>query len=183
MLVVNVALRNGRPLQWTGVASAYLPGRLCQGVTLTTGVNTGGYHLPWRPDDPCVVQFYGAVGAEQAAGLTITEQNRAGRARLLGMSFAEHEREVRTVLQGVWGRGGLDPAQDILAITVNRWPHGYARDHLDLEDPAWNADPSPNEIGRRPFGNIAIANSDAGADAYTHTAFDQAWRAVNEVQA
>ena len=37
------------------------------------------------------------------------------------------------------------------------------------------------QIGRQPFGNIAIANSDAGADAYTHTAIDQAWRAVNDL--
>ena len=25
--------------------------------------------------------------------------------------------------------------RDILAITVNRWPHGYAYDYLDLWDP------------------------------------------------
>ncbi len=64
---------------------------------------------------------------------------------------------------------------------VDRRPHGYARDHLDLEDPAWNADPPPNVVGRQPFGSITIANSDAGADAYTHTAIDQAWSAVNEL--
>ena len=69
----------------------------------------------------------------------------------------------------------------MLAVTVNRWPHGYARDLLDLEDPAWLASPGPYEIGRQPFGNIAIANSDSGADAYTHTAIDQAWRAVHDL--
>jgi spermidine dehydrogenase len=183
MLVVNVAMRSGRPLQRSGISSAYLPGRLCQIVMPATGVNVADYGSRWHPDDPCVMQFYGAVSPMEAAGLSISEQNRAGQARLLGMSFAEHEREVRTVLQGIWGRSGLDPAEDILAITVNRWPHGYARDHLDLEDPAWNAEPPPNEVGRQPIGNIAIANSDAGADAYTHTAFDQAWRAVNELPA
>jgi len=133
--------------------------------------------------DPCIVQFYGAVAAPRPDGLTISEQNRAGQARLLTMRFEDFEREVRTVLKGIWGPSGLDPAEDILAITVNRWPHGYARDHLDLEDAAWNAQPPPNEIGRQTFGNIAIANSDAGADAYTHTAFDQAWRAVSELVA
>jgi spermidine dehydrogenase len=183
LLVVNVLLRNGLALQKSGVSAAYLPGRLCQGVTLVSGVNVADYRPQWRPEDPCVVQFYGAVRAPQPAGLSIAEQNRAGRALLLGMSFEDHEREVRTVLEGIWGPSGLDPAEDILAITVNRWPHGYARDHLDLEDPAWNADPPPNVIGRRSFGPIAIANSDAGADAYTHTAFDQAWRAVNELPA
>lgn len=57
----------------------------------------------------------------------------------------------------------------------------HARDHLDLEDTAWNTQPYPNVTGRQAFGNIAIANSDAGADAYTHIAFDQAWRAVQEL--
>ena len=183
LLVVNVVLRNGRALQKSGVSAAYLPGRLCQGVTLVSGVNVADYRRQWRPEDSCIVQLYGAVGAPQPEGLSIAGQNRAGRALLLGMSFEDHEREVRTVLNGVWGPSGLDPAEDILAITVNRWPHGYARDHLDLEDPAWNTDPPPNVVGRQTFGRIAIANSDAGADAYTHTAFDQAWRAVNELPA
>jgi spermidine dehydrogenase len=181
MLVMNVELRNGQALQKSGIAGAYLPGRLCQSMTLVTGVNVGDYRPAWRPEDPCVIQFYGAVGAPQPAGLTMSQQNMAGSARLLGMRFEDYEREVRTVMSGVWGAGGFDPAEDILAITVNRWPHGYARDHLDLEDPAWNADPPPNVVGRQTFGNIAIANSDAGADAYTHTAIDQAWRAVNEL--
>ena len=87
------------------------------------------------------------------------------------------------MLNAMLGAGGFDAARDILAITVNRWPHGYARDHLDLEDTAWNVEPRPEIVGRQRFGNIAIANSDAGADAYTHAAIDQAWRAVNELVA
>jgi len=181
LLVVNVELRNGLALQKSGVTGAYLPGRLCQNVNLVTGINVADYRPRWRPDDPCVVQFYGAVGAPQAAGLNMTQRNQAGRALLLGMSFADHEREVRTVLAGIWGPSGLDAAEDVLAVMVNRWPHGYARDHLDLEDPAWNADPPPNVVGRRGFGRIAVANSDAGADAYTHAAIDEAWRAVHEL--
>ena len=36
-------------------------------------------------------------------------------------------------------------------------------------------------IGRARFGRITIANSDAGAAAYTDSAIDQASRAVNEL--
>jgi len=36
-------------------------------------------------------------------------------------------------------------------------------------------------VGRKPFGSIAIANSDAGASAYTDAAIDQAHRAVQEL--
>ena len=39
----------------------------------------------------------------------------------------------------------------------------------------------PCEIGRKRFGRIAIANSDAAAAAYTDQAMDQAYRAVQEL--
>ena len=31
------------------------------------------------------------------------------------------------------------------------------------------------------MGNVVVAGSDAGGDAYTHTAIDQAWRALQEL--
>jgi spermidine dehydrogenase len=98
------------------------------------------------------------------------------------MNFEDFEREVRRVLDGMLGPGGFDAADDILAFTINRWPHGYAYDYLDLWDPEWPPGRAPHEIARQRFGNIAFANADAGADAYTHVAIDQAWRAVNDLQ-
>ncbi|WP_439107140.1 NAD(P)-binding protein [Congregibacter sp.] len=183
MVCVNVLLKNGRAVQKSGVCQAYLPGRMLQLVNLASGINTGSYDGAWNPEEPCVLHFFAAMGAEQPEGLTISQQNQAGRMRLLQLDFADFENEVHTVLSGIWGSAGLDPETDIQAITVNRWPHGYARDLADLEDPQWLASPGPYEIGRQTFGNIAIANSDAGADAYTHTAIDQAWRAVQELPA
>ena len=64
------------------------------------------------------------------------------------MPFEDYEREVRSVLNSLLGPGGFDAARDILAITVNRWPHGYARDHVDLEDADWNTEPAPETVGR-----------------------------------
>ena len=181
MLVVNTLLRNGAALAKLGVKGAQLPGSFLQNVFLVTGVNVGDYHPAWRPEDPCVLQSFSGFG-EPLPEAGLAAQARAARARMLAMPFEDYEREVRRVLTSLLGPGGFDAARDILAITVNRWPHGYARDHLDLEDAAWNADPAPETIGRQRFGNIAIANSDAGADAYTHTAIDQAWRAVNDLR-
>ncbi len=181
MLVVNTLLRNGKPLQTLGIKGAQLPGSFLQNVFLVSGVNVGGYHPAWRPEDPCVIQSFAGFGAPLAGGITVADQTRAARAQLLGMAFEDYEREVRQVLNSLLGPAGFDAARDILAITVNRWPHGYARDHLDLEDADWNVEPRPEVIGRLRFGNIAIANSDAGADAYTHAAIDQAWRAINEL--
>jgi hypothetical protein len=37
-------------------------------------------------------------------------------------------------------------------------------------DPEWPKGQAPREIGCQPFGNIHIANSDAGAFAYTNEA-------------
>lgn len=181
MGTVNVVLRNGRAIEKSGLASAYLPGSLLQLVTLNTGVDAGPYQTRWDPEAPCQLHFFFGVPPENPAGLDIVAQSRAGRLRLLAMDFDDFERELRRVLAGIWGPSGLDVDTDILAITVNRWPHGYARDLIDLEDPAWLATPGPYEIGRQRFGRIAIANSDAGADAYTHTAIDQAWRAVRDL--
>jgi spermidine dehydrogenase len=81
----------------------------------------------------------------------------------------------------VLGGGGFDPARDIEAITVNRWPHGYGYEYNALYDPQWPPGQAPHEIGRRPFGRITIANSDAAATAYTDAAIDQGHRAVEEL--
>jgi spermidine dehydrogenase len=179
MLVVNTLLRNGHALQKQGIVGAQLPGSFLQNLFLVSGIKVGDYRPAWRPEDACVLQSFALNGRSRAALRT----DRAARGRMLTMPFEDFEREVRQVLNGMLGGGGFDAARDILAITVNRWPHGYARDHLDLEDAAWNVEPRPEIVGRQRFGNIAIANSDAGADAYTHAAIDQAWRAVNELAA
>jgi spermidine dehydrogenase len=77
--------------------------------------------------------------------------------------------------------GGFKSARDIAAITVNRWPHGYAYEANSLFDKEVKGRP-PYEIGRRRCGRVSIANSDAAWNAYVHEAIDQAWRAVNELK-
>jgi len=79
------------------------------------------------------------------------------------------------------GTGGFDPARDIEAITVNRWPHGYAYEYNPMWDPDWPEGTRPCDIARRRFGRITIANSDAAAAAYTDQAIDQGYRAVQEL--
>ena len=51
---------------------------------------------------------------------------------------------------------------------------------MDLYDPDWPAGEAPHELGRKPFGRVSIANSDAEALAYVQGAIDAAWRAVEE---
>jgi spermidine dehydrogenase len=116
-------------------------------------------------------------------GLTEHEQNKAGRAELLATSFETFERNVRDQLARTLAGSGFDPVRDITALTVNRWPHGYAPEYNPLFEPDGPEALRPNVIGRAPFGNITIANSDAGGGAYTDSAIDQAHRAIAELPA
>ena len=80
------------------------------------------------------------------------------------------------------GPAGFDFDRDIAAITVNRWPHGYAYTPTPLfDEPAHQAKIAA--LARRRIGRIAIANSDSGWDAYTNVAIDQAHRAIMELTA
>ena len=96
------------------------------------------------------------------------------------MTFADFEMRIRDQLDRMLGPGGFASARDIAAITVNRWPHGYGYVGNSLFDPD-DYDERVVKLARQPFGRIAIANSDAGGDAYAHLAIDQAARAVREL--
>ena len=50
------------------------------------------------------------------------------------------------------------PSADIVGITVNRWPHGYAYTYDTLGDPDVPPEQRPHVVGRQRFGRIAIAN-------------------------
>jgi spermidine dehydrogenase len=114
-------------------------------------------------------------------GLTEAEQHKVGRAELLATPFSTFERNIRDQLGRTLDGGGFDPARDIEAITVNRWPHGYAPEYNPLFDPDIPDSERPNVKGRAQFGRIAIANSDSGGGAYTDVAIEQADRAVSEL--
>jgi len=182
LLVTNVLLRDSKAIDKLDLSGAYCPGRLHGAVWVVKGVDTMGYRHEWDDPGSVPVMFWGSIAPPDST-VPIKEQHRASRALLLAMTFDDFEREVRTVLAGMLGPAGFDVQDDILAITVNRWPHGYAYGYLDLWDPAWPEGMAPHEIARQPYGNITIANADAGADAYTQVAIDEARRAVGELDA
>jgi spermidine dehydrogenase len=130
------------------------------------------------PDEPIVVHM---VRNPNKPGLPRREQNRAGQQELLSTPFERFELEIRRQLGRMLAAGGFDPAGDIVAITVNRWPHGYSYTYDSLGDPEISPEERPHVVGRQRFGRIAIANSDAGAAAFTNQAIDEANRAVEEL--
>ena len=178
LVYTNVLIRNWQSFKKLGVSGVRCPGSYFETVTLDFPVSMGDYKYTSNPAEPCVLHL---ERVPCKAGLPVREQQKAGRRELLSTSFPTFERNIREQLGAMLAPGGFDPATDIQAITVNRWPHGYAYEYNSLYDPDWPEDQQPCVIGRQPFGRISIANSDAEAFAYTNAAIDQAYRAVNEV--
>ena len=180
MLQTNVLLRDSKAMDTLGIDAVNFPGRMHATMFMSRGINTGGYEHLASDKGAVPVTFFGIV-SPPADVVDIQDQHRASRATMLMLTFEDYEREVRTVLDGLLGPAGFDAQRDILAITVNRWPHGYSYDYMDLWDDQWADGEAPHEIAQQSFGNIAMANSDAGADAYTHVAIDEAFRAVMDL--
>jgi spermidine dehydrogenase len=179
IVYTNVVLRNWTAWQKLGINSIYAPGGYHTHVNLDLPVSLGHYHAPQAPEEPIVVHM---MRTPCKPGIPSHDQHRAGRTELFQTSFETFERNIRDQLGRSLGAGGFDPAQDIAAITVNRWPHGYAYEYNSLFDPFWlEGGELPCVAARQPFGRLAIANADAGAYAYTDGAIDQAWRAIQEL--
>jgi spermidine dehydrogenase len=178
LVYTHVALSNWQPFAKLNVHHIVAPAGYHTYTALDFPVSLGQYQFPGKPADPAVL-FMLRTPCEP--GLSQRDQNRAGRRELFETPFATFERNIRDQLARMLGGAGFDPAKDIEGITVNRWAHGYAFTANPLFDPDWKEEDKPWVIGRRPFGKIAIANSDAGASAYTDVAIDQAHRAVQEI--
>ena len=178
LVYTSVGLRNWEAFAKLKVKSVYSPSGYHSLFELNEPVNIGGYHMPRSPAEPTLIRM---LRTPAKPGLTEREQHKAGRSELLRTSFETFERETRQQLGRILGPGGFDPARDITAIIVNRWPHGYAPEYNALIDGDTTSDKTPNLIGRVRRGRIAIANSDAGMAAYTDSAIDQAHRAVTEL--
>jgi spermidine dehydrogenase len=180
LVYVNVAVRNWRSFVKLGVDDIYSPYGYFSNVKLDYPVALGGYRNPRDPNEPMLLHME-HIPLTPNQGLTNVQQFRLGRQLLLNTPFAEYEAKIIDQLDRMLGPGGFNSARDIAAITVNRWPHGYAYSADSLSDPETTG-PQPYEIARRRCGSVTIANSDAGWNSYTHEAIDQAWRAVNELR-
>jgi spermidine dehydrogenase len=179
LVYTNVQIRNWKAFQKLGISAVYAPGSYFSNITLDFPVSMGNYHFPSSPDESCLLHL---LHVPCKPGANCKDQYRAGRWQLVSTPFETFERQVRDELGRVLAAGGFDSARDIEAITVNRWPHGYAYEYNELFEPLDRpASERPCVIGRQPFGRIKIANSDADGHAYTNTAIDQGYRAVREI--
>ncbi len=178
LVYTNVLIRNWTSFKKLGIHRVYAPAGYHSSFSLDFPVSLGSYRFPSSPEEPMVVHM---VRVPASPGRPAREQFKAGRWDLLSTTFETFERKIRDQLGRALSGGGFEPARDIEAITVNRWPHGYAYEQNSLYDPDWAAEERPCVKARQPFGRISIANSDADWSAYTNPAIDQAHRAVREI--
>ena len=174
----NVCIENWTSFEKLGISSVSCPGSYFASVSLDFPVSLGSYQCPRSPEEPMLLHL---TRTPASPGLPPKEQFQAGRYELLSTTFETFEKNIRDQLGRILGAGGFDPARDIEAITVNRWPHGYAYEYAYLGEPDWSESDKPCIVGRKPFGRVTVANSDAGGEAYVDCAIDQAYRAVEEI--
>jgi spermidine dehydrogenase len=178
MLYTNVLIRRWTAFKQLGVASISAPGMYHPSNSLDPGTTVGGYRGITTPDEPIVVHM---VRNPNKPGLPRKDQNRIGQQELRSMKFEDFELSIRRQFARMLAGTDFDPAADIVGMAVNRWPDGYSYTYDTLADPDVPPELRPHVIGRQRFGRITIANSDAGAAAFTNQAFDEAHRAVQEI--
>jgi spermidine dehydrogenase len=178
LVYTNVLTRNWQPWARLGVHDISAPMSFHTRVKLDFPVSLGGYRHPGDPAEPMCLHLVHVPGAPNQ-GLDARTQFRIGQRKLFETTFADFEARIRDELDRMLGPGGFASARDIAAITVNRWPHGYGY----VANSLFDGDDYGNvlEQARQKVGGVAIANSDAGGDAYAHLAIDQAARAVREL--
>ncbi|MNH94508.1 protoporphyrinogen oxidase [compost metagenome] len=179
LVYTKVVIRNWQSFQKLGVHEIYAATQPYSRIKLDYPVSMGGYNHPKDPTQPIGLHMV-YVPTSPNSGMNARDQARAGRGRLYGQSFEQLEAQLRDQLQRMLGPGGFNHETDILAITVNRWSHGYAYFSNSLYDDADESEKLMN-LARQPVGRVSIANSDAAWSAYAHAAIDEAYRAVGEV--
>lgn len=194
-MLTTIQIKSFKAFEKLGISGVTAPGMFYQRVGLGGGAQLGEYKPTMDVNKPVLVSLGGydsgvlgndpmteaMLGKAIPPGTPVRDQMRLLRYGMYATPFETFERRIREQMGRIFGPGGFDPKGDIMAIAVNRWPHGFALGTNSLWDPEWADDETPFVVGRKQFGRIAIANSDASGADLTQTAFDQAFRAVDEL--
>jgi len=154
-------------------------------TALQVGARFGDAYGP-TPNDPAspAILTFQVVATDHRATPQLAAYE-GGRKRLLEMSFRDLERALVDVIDRTVNRqgGDFEPERDIHSIMINRWNYGYAHELTSVWDPSLYGPVAeqPQVIGRRPYRNVSIANSDSAAFAYTHSAINEGHRAVYDL--
>lgn len=178
LVYTKVLISNWQAFADLKTSFVYFTGGFYKQAELAYPVSLGDYKRSQTPDEPMVVHM---CRVPLFTDLTGADQWRAGRMEILTTPYEEFEEHVKEQLTQALGEAGFDADRDIEAITVNRWPHGYSYSNGLIWGEDFAEEDKPWVIGRQPYGNIHIANSDADAKADTQTAIKEAHRAIKEI--
>ena len=132
LVYTSVAVKNWTAFEKLGLSRVSSPTMYHARVGLDEAVSLGDLRHAEDPSEPIVL----SLGRYSVTpGLPRKEQYRLGREDLLRTPFTTFEKKIRDQLNRELGGGDFDAARDIIAITVNRWPHGYAYTYNSLTDP------------------------------------------------
>jgi len=181
LVYTSVCIKDWKPFADAKLRSVTCPQMFHQGFSLGRAPVFGDYKGPRSPEDPMVLSLTSEPTGE---GKTERDQYRTGRMKMLSWDFEYFEKKIRDQIQRGMEGTGFDAARDIVAITVNRWPHGYAYMYNMLYDkPEWallDPDDKPCYVGRKRWGRISIGNSDAAGSSHTDAAIDEGFRSAGE---
>jgi spermidine dehydrogenase len=137
----------------------------------------GDYRPPLDPDKPNLFTFYVPFSE---LGLPLAQQGPAARARMLGTTYREYERQIREQMVKMFGAAGFDPGRDIAGIVLNRWGHAYVNAGPGFYF-ARNGKPAPRDILRQPLARMAFAHSELEGNQNWAAAVREARRAAEQV--
>ena len=186
LVYTNVLIRNWQSFVNLGVQRIDMPGFLHHNVRLDFPISMGDYKFSSDPSKPVILHLQSVPG--EYGNPSAKEQFVAGQKKLLQTTFEEFEESIREQLTRLLSAGGFDASEDILGITVNRWPHGYAygydpeTDQVAFDTESWDPTKRNWIKASKQFGNIAIASSDSASNAMTEAAIVEAERAVNQLK-
>jgi spermidine dehydrogenase len=178
-MVVNVALRNWRPMYELGLTGfIWWGGDLGFKCAIKRPMHVGDYRPALDPNFPTVISLYYTPCA--LLGTDVRNNVKAGRVELYTTPFAEYERRVRQFFTRLFGANGFDARTDIAGIILNRWGHA-----LIVPTPGFffgrDGAKAGREIIREPFDRIAFGHSELTGYQHWGPAAAEGSRAFDQV--
>ena len=177
ILTVNVAVRNWRFLDKLGISS----GRWFKGFgnffSIRRPMITGNKTQPFDPDKPTVMTFYVPFNN---SGLPVDQQGPAGRAQLLGKSYADYEKEIIDQMTEMFAAYGFRAERDIAGIVLNRWGHAYISPQPGFHF-GKDGKPAPREVVKKGYGRIQFGHSELSGYMSHTRALNEGARAARSV--
>ena len=145
LVYTAISIKNWTSFHKLDIRAASCPGNVSLFRESRSAREHRGYKCSHSAEGPILVRM---LRASCQPGLSAREQRPAEHDELQATPFETFERNIRDQLERVLGEGGFDPARDIDAITVNRWPRGYAYEYNPLWDPDWPVGQHPCDTAR-----------------------------------